>query len=468
MKLLIRSTLLLSSLAAAAPALAEAVIAPGAEASFATADGHSPPISVTQFGAQCLAFYDETAGNMMSAVFGALPNARGSCVVAEYNDFSIAGDGFDSALLTQISGRVEANGFIGLVGMGQIKSEVLVEVVDRGDDLDVEDDDVILMTHPVFVHELLQGIDAGVGIGGSLDLGSLTALQGGIELGVDFGIPLGAKVIREKTDFGFQVLLQRGRSYRVRTVAQVNFKLGVAGGFAIGSFHSNRATLENLFQPEYWLQTSALPIAAVDIGTVTFPLAQVETLFTIPEIKFPGWSVTIDWFISDTTFTIIPETQILPATEIPNPLPYANPAALLQALGLFGNIVDFVGSPLVGLAKPFGSEDAITDIGTRVHQLDVVVEHDLLEEEIRFLVERNLAYEGKKNPVASFQLPAALGGQLELAREIVAARMAAITAAGLSTGKATKHIAAGDEKFAAGMYKAAFQRYRKAYVAMTE
>jgi hypothetical protein len=65
--------------------------------------------------------------------------------------------------------------------------------------------------------------------------------------------------------------------------------------------------------------------------------------------------------------------------------------------------------------------------------------------------------------IASFQLPAAVGGAIELVRDVVADVIASTQAAGEDVHCAPDELGRGDVAYAAGRYKAAFDSFRRAY-----
>ncbi|HKQ60800.1 MAG TPA: hypothetical protein VJS92_05895, partial [Candidatus Polarisedimenticolaceae bacterium] len=65
--------------------------------------------------------------------------------------------------------------------------------------------------------------------------------------------------------------------------------------------------------------------------------------------------------------------------------------------------------------------------------------------------------------VATFQLPAAFGGALELVRDTVADAITRTQAAGEDVHCAPNELGRGDDAYAQGEYKRAFDAYRRAY-----
>ena len=88
---------------------------------------------------------------------------------------------------------------------------------------------------------------------------------------------------------------------------------------------------------------------------------------------------------------------------------------------------------------------------------------------LRTKIEQNLARHGQQvHPLAIFVLPAAFGGHLELAREIVAETISDMMAAGQRVYFAEEQLAKGDEEFAAGNYKKAYDYFGAAYLSATK
>jgi hypothetical protein len=78
-------------------------------------------------------------------------------------------------------------------------------------------------------------------------------------------------------------------------------------------------------------------------------------------------------------------------------------------------------------------------------------------------IEAELARDTGTTPVASYELPASAGGQLDKVRAIVAQTITSVLAAGGIVGNAQSLLTLGDQQKAAGQFKAAYDSYRKAY-----
>ena len=111
--------------------------------------------------------------------------------------------------------------------------------------------------------------------------------------------------------------------------------------------------------------------------------------------------------------------------------------------------LDGIGSGLTALAGQLGGLG--DDLARR---MDLLAIEDALAES---------GSGGRVVPVASFQLPAAVGGLIELVRETVAEVIQATEAAGEDVHCAPSRLEDGDEAYAIGEYKVAYEAYRRAY-----
>lgn len=81
---------------------------------------------------------------------------------------------------------------------------------------------------------------------------------------------------------------------------------------------------------------------------------------------------------------------------------------------------------------------------------------------LRMFIEQDLLRNGN-DKIGLFQMPAAQGGNLETARDIVAETIASRSAAGVSTKQAERDFASALEQHSFGNYKAAYDLFRRAY-----
>lgn len=107
----------------------------------------------------------------------------------------------------------------------------------------------------------------------------------------------------------------------------------------------------------------------------------------------------------------------------------------------------------------------LTDRASQISgQIDATTQFilDFQEENLHQLIEENLST-SDVNPIASFQLPEAFDGYLEVVREVVNDLLTEAAGAGLLIRKATRHFQDGDSFFSAQMYKDAYGAYGDAY-----
>ena len=84
--------------------------------------------------------------------------------------------------------------------------------------------------------------------------------------------------------------------------------------------------------------------------------------------------------------------------------------------------------------------------------------------QLRMDIEENLTRNGAgTGPMGLFQLPAAKGGYLEVAKAIVVETIAKETAVGHGNSKATSDLNTANSAFSAGQFKTAYNYYSKAY-----
>ena len=83
-------------------------------------------------------------------------------------------------------------------------------------------------------------------------------------------------------------------------------------------------------------------------------------------------------------------------------------------------------------------------------------------------IEENLVINSEsQQPLAEYQLPSRLGGQLEKVKEVVNDVIQRMTLAGENTYQASEFYELGNQKYTAGKYKQAYYYYSKAYAEAT-
>lgn len=437
-------------------------VPPGGDLAFPAPDGEPETSGDVTPGVVCTTGSKD--GVLCSVLLTTLAGSKGVCEVKQQNDFRVEQGHFDSVILVRVSGSTEVSGYQQLIGLGQVETRVSVLLIDLGLDLASAADDRVVACEDVSRYELTQTLQPSVGAEASIDLGSATVLQGGLDLGFGMALPLNMRIIRDDNNFGFEALVRRGRTYRVVVRSRSQAKLSTAAGFAVANFCSLDSLPQvpaNLFDPKYWLETSNLPIKNLAIPNINVSGLK---LFTFPELKIPEFQIPP---IAGIDVPPVPEIKIVPATDIvlPNGIPSTH--AALNTIGISPDILSLLGDDLIGLGQSFLKEEGITGGGVKVTNLSLRVQEDAREASARALVEANLARAKDSNPIASLFLPAEFGGRLELVRDVVAELVEKMTLAGEDVGNAVQELGAGDIKRAEGKYKKAYDYYRLAYASAT-
>ena len=183
-------------------------------------------------------------------------------------------------------------------------------------------------------------------------------------------------------------------------------------------------------------------------------------------------------FVFDTLIDLIPDTEISLALKIPAQLLYGGvqylgiclrDAAMARSESATAAFRTMVSTKLdLALENQGSAQTGINAIQSQVGFVQTQVAElsvDLLafqDMDLRLAIEASLASEGNKN-IASFLLPEAFGGALELVREIVSESIQAAIDAGFDVKNAEMVLSWGDARFAAGDYAGAYDRYASAY-----
>ena len=124
----------------------------------------------------------------------------------------------ETPILAQVSGRVDIRGYLAVIGVGQVRADVNVTILDVGE---------VGTTEPAFNHfavkrhqlldkEVVTSYDPQLGFGFNLEGGS-DFEGGGTSVHAEFRVPLRRLDINmNDVDFGFEVMLRRGRRYQLQ------------------------------------------------------------------------------------------------------------------------------------------------------------------------------------------------------------------------------------------------------------
>ena len=182
----------------------------------------------------------DTAKPLSAFVTATGRGRRAVSEIGQFNDFEVdPGKRLDALLPAQVSGSVDVNGFLALVGVGQVKAVVKLEVRDVTDDPQGEGE--LLKTHTISTNSLLGSFSPSAGAGLKIDGGAPHGASIGIVgPSLNFGIKAQKQFVRDGGRFLFDVLLRRGRRYRLMLKARNSVQLGAGlkHGLAIASFYS--------------------------------------------------------------------------------------------------------------------------------------------------------------------------------------------------------------------------------------
>jgi hypothetical protein len=181
--------------------------------------------------------------------------AKGQGTALQFYDFEIdEGDSSETPLLSQISGKANFNGFLALVGGGQVKGNLKLKLIDLGPTGAFYPDGGKVVHQETLASHQLTGIAVtGLNFGITVEGG---APYIGIGASPEFkvNIQLQKELVRDKIDFGVHALLLRGHTYRVQFEVGVLAKKDVVPGLSIAQFKLGDDRAPDLFDPEHWLE----------------------------------------------------------------------------------------------------------------------------------------------------------------------------------------------------------------------
>lgn len=219
-------------------------------------------LSIDGSGSDCTTFrplYSLCNTDQGGAEFGArttaLSNfARSNGKAMQFYTIEISGSsGEATPLLTQISGKANFNGFMGLVGGGQTKATLDLNIIDLGpaDNL-YPDGGKLVDSKSLASHELTGSSATGPGLSIGLE-GGAPYVGASIDPSIKFSVDLKKKIVRDTIDFGLQVLLIRGHQYQLQFEVKTLAKKSAVPGLAVSQFMFDTDNIPpNLLKLEYW------------------------------------------------------------------------------------------------------------------------------------------------------------------------------------------------------------------------
>lgn len=180
--------------------------------------------------------------------------ARSSGQSMQFYIIEISGSsGEATPLLAQISGKANFNGFMGLVGGGQTKATLDLNIFDMGPAENLyADGEKLVHSQSLASHELTGSSATGPGLSIGLE-GGAPYVGASIDPSIKFTVDLKKKVVRDSIDFGFQVLLVRGHQYQLRFEVKSLAKKSAVPGLAVSQFMFDTDNVPpNLLKLENW------------------------------------------------------------------------------------------------------------------------------------------------------------------------------------------------------------------------
>lgn len=393
-----------------------------------------------EFVAECLPlFLDPNTDRPLRStvrVSPPLPTSfrRAASLFFQYNDIEIDPGNRPGTLLTaQVSGAVDIRGFLVLIGLGQVEAKVVAKVLDVTDD---PDNGVVVHTHTIAKYEEKASFQA-------LSGASIHVEGGAPYIGVgpgtlfNFSLEMKKQLVRDSLGFGFNVLVRRGRIYRVQLELESTAKCGSVCALATARFFSVAESVlpPRLVDPELW--SSALGLDAISLPN-----------FKIGDKGFGLFKDAVERICEDANDD--------------------GSCTSLELLGTFGfpssvgGVVDRIVTEM-GFGPGGANDEVLGFPGVDVTRLTFTVEEDEIE------AIEDAAIEDKVAACIStvrLYLPAAFGGQLERVLGLVGALIEQSELAGLRTGKASTYLLDAQIDLTDGNYKRAYRNACRAYDAL--
>lgn len=163
-------------------------------------------------------------------------------------------------------------------------------------------------------------------------------------------------------------------------------------------------------------------------------------------------------------------------TEIKGLVNTSTTSILNQVVTTEGNLSTQLDVHDVDIKNVVSVHDSDIKTALAIHDADIKAKLDALsaqlagfqDQVLQIEIEKALADSNDNRPVSYFYLPAANGGLLELVRMTVEKAIQNNQAAGLNVGNSMNFFGQGDQNFAAGKYKDAYDDYGKAYRELTK
>ncbi|WP_417445625.1 hypothetical protein [Kangiella sp.] len=265
------------------------------------------------------------------------------------------GSGEATPLLTQISGKANFNGFMGLVGGGQTKATLDLNIIDLGPKANLyPDGGKLIYSQSLASHELMGSSATGPGLSIGLE-GGAPYVGASIDPSVKFTVDLKKKVVRDSIDFGLQVLLIRGHQYKLQFEVKTLAKKSAVPGLAVSQFMFNSDNVPpNLLKLENWFD------GVKSLINTNLPNVLDSSPMDIAEDKGGIWG-------------------LLDTPQRLNPINNRPGVSLLSRLGLPTSFTQLIKQRMESSALLQIIEEGVSKPGAELLELTLIVETDQVE-----------------------------------------------------------------------------------------
>lgn len=289
---------------------------------------------------------------------------RGQAMTFQYYEFEVDdSDGaFNTILTAQVSGTGAFNGFLAQVSGGIAEASAIVRVIDMGETAILGVAEPKLIREETLSSHRLEG-SAEIGVGFSVGpQGGAAFIGGHVSVGLDVAVNAQKEVVRDSLDFGLQVLVQRGHTYRVYFEATATAKRGAMNGLSIAQFQFGNE-ITDVLGIDNWL------IGLTDTVSVGLPSLKAETMRIYQGFPF-NWFAQKRMRVAE---MVDSEGNSTPLTS--SAVWFQNVAASSGLPTSFNDIV----AQRFNKAAPDSVEEVIQFPGLTVDTLEVMLEPDHVE-----------------------------------------------------------------------------------------
>lgn len=386
--------------------------------------------------------------------------SRATGEISRFNDFTLdASWGPETVVQGRVTGSIDVRGFLLLLGVGHSKVEVVAELLDTTDPERV----VVVNCKEIAKHRVNSAMKPSVDVSLKVE-GGAPYVGGGLGIGTGNLIHYEMLKVRDSVDFGFDVMLRRGHTYRLVVKCKSESML-TAAGLGIGAAPLGGKSIACFFSPEDLADPDVfVPNLLANhfdrleeiVDLLALPtngaLANVPLLNLGNGDELPDLVQDIVDFL---TFTI--QTQ---ANSISNLLRNKFDLDLPANVDLCS-----MASSFFDLTDRLLGEEQIDSPGITTRSLCVSIAQDSLEVAERQLIETALL---NRAPTVQHVLPASAGGQLEKVLFLVDERIAQAASAGLATNNAPYFMNLARTELNQGAYRTAYLRANTAYLLLNQ